>query len=281
MKIGAILESFRKPFAEAAKLARTAGIDGLQMYANTETVHAGMSAAQISEVKKILAGEGLQVSALCGDLGCAMYYTEDRGEIELEKRVMDLARELGTNIVTTHIGVVPETENCRQYESMHRVCRELAEFADRSGGHFAVETGPESAERLKSFLDGLESRGVAVNLDPANLVMCAGDDPAGAVYTLKDYIVHTHAKDGLQRRKTDTRRLYAPKWFGLEPESWDAICETPLGEGGVPWERYLSALEEIGYDGYLTIERECGDEPVKDIAAAAEFLKKAIGRTNK
>ncbi|HIZ02966.1 MAG TPA: sugar phosphate isomerase/epimerase [Candidatus Borkfalkia avistercoris] len=281
MKIGAILESFRKPFAEAAKLARTAGIDGLQMYANTETVHAGMSAAQISEVKKILAGEGLQVSALCGDLGCAMYYTEDRGEIDLEKRVMDLARELGTNIVTTHIGVVPETENCRQYESMHRVCRELAEFADRSGGHFAVETGPESAEKLKSFLDGLESRGVAVNLDPANLVMCAGDDPAGAVYTLKDYIVHTHAKDGLQRRKTDTRRLYAPKWFGLEPESWDAICETPLGEGGVPWERYLSALEEIGYDGYLTIERECGDEPVKDIAAAAEFLKKAIGRTNK
>lgn len=281
MKIGAILESFRKPFSEAAKLARTAGIDGLQMYANTETVHAGMSAAQISEVKKILAGEGLQVSALCGDFGCAMYYTEDRGEIELEKRVMDLARELGTNIVTTHIGVVPETENCRQYESMHRVCRELAEFADRSGGHFAVETGPESAERLKSFLDGLESRGVAVNLDPANLVMCAGDDPAGAVYTLKDYIVHTHAKDGLQRRKTDTRRLYAPKWFGLEPESWDAICETPLGEGGVPWERYLSALEEIGYDGYLTIERECGDEPVKDIAAAAEFLKKAIGRTNK
>ena len=42
--------------------------------------------------------------------------------------------------------------------------------------HFAVETGPEPAAVLKQFLDSLGSRGVAVNLDPANLVMVAGDE---------------------------------------------------------------------------------------------------------
>ncbi len=278
MKIGAILESFRKPFAEAVKLAKAAGVDGLQMYANTQTVHADMTAKEIAEVKKVLGGEGLAVSALCGDFGCAMYYTGNREEIEREKRVMALAKELGTDIVTTHIGVVPEEKDCPQYESMRAVCAELAEFADSLDGHFAVETGPEPAARLKAFLDELHSRGVSVNLDPANLVMCAGDDPVQAVYTLRDYIVHTHAKDGLQLRKADTRRLYAAQWFGLEKESWDAIREVPLGEGGVAWEKYLAALREIGYDGYLTIERECGDKPEEDIAAAALFLKRHLGR---
>ena len=132
--------------------------------------------------KKIIDGAGIKVSALCGDFGCDMYYTRDRAQIDKEKRIMEIAKELGTDIVTTHIGVVPEDFDCKQYESMHEVCRELAEFADTMGGHFAVETGPERAELLKKFLDNLGSRGVAVNLDPANLVMCAGDDPVKAVY---------------------------------------------------------------------------------------------------
>ena len=78
-------------------------------------------------------------------------------------------------------------------------------------------------------------------------------------------------------RKTDTRRLYAPSYFGLEPESFEScVLETPLGEGDVPWARYIAALKEIGYDGWLTIERECGDDPAADIAAAAKFLKKYL-----
>ena len=94
MKIGAIAESFKKPLAQAAKLARGAGIEGLQLYANTQTVHAGMNAKEIAEVKNILAGEGLHISALCGDFGCAMYYTKNRAEIDREKRILELAKEL-------------------------------------------------------------------------------------------------------------------------------------------------------------------------------------------
>ena len=277
MKIGAMIESFRLDFKEAAAAAKKIGADGIQVYASG-VVNADMTAAQINEIKHILDGEGLEVSALCGDFGCKMFYRPDecRDIIEREKRVMNVAKELGTNIVTTHIGVVPEDENCPQYESMHKVCKELADFADSVGGRFAVETGPEKAELLKRFLDGLGSRGVSVNLDPANLVMCAGDDPVQAVYTLKDYIVHTHAKDGIQKYYVDTKRLYAPEYYGLEPASWDSILEVPLGEGGVKWREYIGALKSIGFDGYLTIERECGDDPASDIAAAASFLKKLI-----
>ena len=278
MKIGAIAESFNKPFKEAIESIAALKLDGVQMYADTKIVHVGMMVKDIKEVKKIIDGAGIAVSALCGDFGCDMYYTRDRAAIDKEKRIMEIAKALGTDIVTTHIGVVPEDFDCKQYESMHEVCRELAEFADTMGGHFAVETGPERAELLKKFLDNLGSRGVSVNLDPANLVMCAGDDPVKAVYTLRDYIVHTHAKDGKQLKAVDTRTLYCPQYYNLEPGDWGSIIEMPLGAGNVDWANYLKALEEIGYNGYLTIERECGENPAADIALAANFLREKLSK---
>lgn len=47
----------------------------------------------------------------------------------------------------------------------------------------------------------------------------------------------------------------------------------PLGEGSVKWGEYLAALDDIGYKGFLTIEREVGDDPEKDIGNAVNFLK--------
>jgi len=274
MKIGVISNSFRTDFRTAVKKAAKLGADGIQTYAGGEAIPFDASAAKIRETKAIMEDAGLVFSAVCGDFGNVMYYEKIRELIDREKRILEIAKELGTNIVTTHIGVVPENENCHQYESMHEVCRELADFAKSIDGHFAVETGPERAELLKKFLDGLGSDGVAVNLDPANLVMCAGDDPVGAVYTLKDYIVHTHAKDGVQHKKFDTRSFYAKRYFPDAPEMpSDAFEELPLGTGGVKWSEYINALRDIGYTGFLTVERECGDTPEKDIGEAVKFLE--------
>lgn len=272
MKTGVIIESFRKPFAEALRDASALGVDGLQVYAGGITFGFDATDAQLREVKQRVNDEGLVISAVCGDFGCDMYYQRDRKLIDREKRILEMAKVLGTNIVTTHIGVVPETKNCVQYEAMHEVCKELADFAKSIDGHFAVETGPEKAALLKSFLDDLGSDGVAVNLDPANLVMCAGDDPVQAVHTLKDYIVHTHAKDGLQLVAVDTKTIYAPKYYGVPACAVEAFREVPLGQGGVNWPAYLNALQEIDYNGFLTIERECGEDPSKDIGDAVCFL---------
>ena len=52
----------------------------------------------------------------------------------------------------------------------------------------------------------------------------------------------------------------------------------PLGTGQVDFPAYLAALDEIGYKGYLTIEREVGDTPAKDIATAADFLREIINK---
>ena len=137
--------------------------------------------------------------------------------------------------------------------------------------HFAIETGPETSAVLKGFLDSLGSTGVAVNLDPANLVMVTGDDPAKAVYNLQKYIVHTHAKDGKQLFYKDPEIVYGLKKDPLVTDS--SFLEVPLLDGQVPWKEYLAALEDIGYKGFLTIEREVGDDPESDIRKAVEFLK--------
>ncbi len=184
--------------------------------------------------------------------------------------ILELAKELETDVVTTHIGVVPADSNADRYKILQEACGELAEYADSLDAHFAIETGPEESAVLKGFLDSLNSRGVAVNLDPANLVMVTGDNPANAVHNLRDYIVHTHAKDGRRLFYKDPEIVYGMVESHIV--TGPSFEEVPLGEGQVNWTEYLAALAEIGYEGFLTIEREVGDDPEKDIRKAVKFL---------
>ena len=243
-----------------------------------ENAPENLSAAARRELLKEVKDAGLVFSALCGDLGRGFGNREINPElVEKSKRIMDLALDLETNIITTHIGVVPSDPTHERYKIMQEACYELASYADSVGAHFAVETGPETAVVLKGFLDSLGSKGVSVNLDPANLCMVTGDDPVAAVYTLKDYIVHTHAKDGNRLHECSPEYIY--KVLHPVPQELQGIQffeEVPLGTGSVDFPAYLKALEEIGYRGFLTIEREVGDQPEQDIRIAIDFLKKTL-----
>jgi len=285
MQIGAMLESFLddpalrvpqdhigkqpkcldSPLKKTVPIAASIGAKGIQAYASYgELVPEHMTDAAIKEWLDLVKSHGMVFSAICGDLGGHGFEdeAENKDRVERSKRIIDLAKKLECNVVTTHIGTVPVEENAKK-EVMRKACRELAVYADSIGSAFAVETGPETAQVLGDFLDSLGAGGVRVNYDPANLVMVVADDPVKGVYTLGKYIVHTHAKDGVQHK--------------ADPLEWE---EVPLGKGGVQWDGYLKALNDIGYTGFLTIEREVGDTPEADIRMAADFLRdrlKALG----
>ena len=53
----------------------------------------------------------------------------------------------------------------------------------------------------------------------------------------------------------------------------DYFIETPVGQGDVDFPAYFAALNEIGYNGFLTIEREAGGNPVLDIQKAADYVR--------
>lgn len=274
-KIGIIVDSFRLPIYEGIKKAADLGAKGIQIYATRgEMTPDALSSKKRVELLNFIKSNGLVVSALCGDPGGGGFShpQNNPNRIELSKRIIDLAVDLETNTVTTHVGAIPADKTHDRYRIIFDACCELGYYADEAGVSFAIETGPEPSLVLKSFIDDLPCTGIKVNFDPANLVMVIGEKAEDAVKTLAPYIIHTHAKDGVMIEKCDPEDLYVH-----HTRSWQgAFIEKPLGEGDVNFPAYLKALSDSGFDGFLTIEREVGDHPESDIKKAVEFLKNLI-----
>ena len=280
MKIGVITDCFKKTHAEGIAQASALGLDGVQIYATTGDFSPALPQEQKAAYKALLQEKGLAVSALCGDMGgYGFEIAEDNAErIEKTKRIIDLAVEFGTNVVTTHIGVIPDDKAHPRYQTMLAALTECGLYAKEKGVTLAVETGPEKAATLLAFVQDTKG-GVGVNLDPANFTMVTGQDAVEALYLLKDYIVHTHVKDG---RMLDKNQNPADVYHAFAVGGVDALnackgfAELPIGDGDVDWNGYLKALKEIGYTGFLTIERECGENPVSDIVKAVDFIREKL-----
>lgn len=274
-KIGTLADWFGVGLLEGIRMSQKVGAEGVQLYAQNELNPETLTAADIQKVKKTALDCGQTVTALCGELGghglCKK--EENPAKVAYLKKTLLLARELDCTIVTTHLGVVP-AEKGDEYKVLLEACNEIGRFAADIGACIAVETGPEPISRLKAFCLECEA-GFKINYDPANLAMVLRADPAKGVYTAGDLIVHTHAKDGKNLKPTTGEYYYgifAEK--GLEGVRDLGITrQTPLGEGDVVWPEYLKALKDIGYRGFLTIERESNEEAGKDIAAAVRFLR--------
>lgn len=277
MKIGIITDCLKLPVKEAIVKAAEMGVDAVQIYATTGEFSPSVLTREDKEYyKKLLADNGLRVSAFCADMGGYGFEIEaDNAErVARTKEIVDLAVEFGTNVITTHIGVIPADKREPRYATMLAAMTEVGLYAQSKGIVAAIETGPEKAATLKAFIEDAKG-GVGVNLDPANFTMVTGQDAVEAVYLLKDYIVHTHVKDGrmLDENQDPTDVYHAFAIGGVEAlNACTGFEELPIGEGDVDWDNYLKALKEIGYDGYLTIEREAGDDPYEDIKNAIEFI---------
>lgn len=258
MKIGVIPDSFQVPFKEAVILARDMGVKGLQPFVTRgEMAPENLTAQDRSDILAYVRKNGLEFSALCADFGMNFKSADNSDEIKRTMSMMDLALDLDTHIITTHIGKVPEDENCEEYFNMVKSIEKLGQYGDEIGVCFATETGPEMSQSLKGVLDKADTKSAKVNLDPANLFMCAGENPVNSVRVLNEYIVHTHAKDGVML-PDGTHKEYR------------------LGDGGVPFFEYISTLKHFGYDGFLTIEREAGETRMADIAHAVKFLTEIL-----
>ncbi|MEK6646021.1 MAG: sugar phosphate isomerase/epimerase family protein [Candidatus Firestonebacteria bacterium] len=278
LKIGVMVESFRLGLKDGIDKASELGADGIQIFAVKDEFNPDLSQIKRKEIFDYITEKKLEISALCGDLGGHGFAKKEDNiwKIKRSKEIVDLAVDFNTKVVTTHIGVIPENEKEERWQIMFDAARELGDYASKKGVVFAIETGPEKTEVLKRFLDKINTPGIGVNYDPANLVMVIGEDIVQGVFNLSKYIVHTHAKDGVMFKKTDPKRIY--DYFaqgGIEDlRISDYFLEKPLGEGNVNFDKYIEALNKIGYKGYFTIEREVGDNPQEDIKKAVQFLRK-------
>jgi len=290
VKIATFADWFGVGTLEGIKESARCGAEGVQLYAWKELNPFELTPAKIADIRQIAKDHGQKVTALCGELaelnpgGHGLEVAADNPPlVEYLKRVFDLAAELDCNVVTTHIGLIPADTGCIAYKALQSACGELAEYAEKLNAWLAIETGPEPVTRLCEFADSIPGGRIAVNYDPANLIMVTNDDEVKGVYTAGKRIVHTHAKDGVMRKYIGPEHIY-----GIFAEGGaealatlvDFFAETPLGQGSVRWSEYLGALRDIGYDGYLTIEREVGKDASADIRMAVGFLKEQLKNLN-
>ncbi len=253
LKIGVTLVSFQLPVEESLKKAAEIGLKGVQLWnVGGELDPRNMSKDEREKFAKRVSSLGLTITALCGDIGGFTDSSNVKERIERTKEFLDLSIDLSAPIVTTHIGAIPQDKNSKPWRTIYDALRRLGEYCEKVDSYLAAETGPEEPELMRELFEKIESPGLKINYDPANLVM-RGYDPIEGVYTLKDYIVHIHVKDG---ERNDGEKL--------------------LGEGDVPLNDYIKALDEIGYDGFLVIERETGKNRVADIIKEKKFLEELL-----
>lgn len=280
-KIGTLADWFGAGLIEGIRESERCGASGVQIYALNDLDPRTASADFIAEVKKTARDCHQEITALCGELGgFGLEKREEHAEkLAYLRKVVELACELDCRVITTHIGAIPAEKSHPRYDVMLSACREIGRYAHEHGVTIAVETGPEPIRTLRGLVDDCGC-GIGINYDPANLVMVGTDDEVQGVFDGGDAIVHTHAKDGICVKKLSSGEEFYHGFAvgGLEWTRLGEVCrETPLGEGSVRWTEYLNALKAIGYDGYLTIEREVKNG-AEDIRMAVRFLQEMIAK---
>lgn len=175
------------------------------------------------------------------------------------KDIARFARLLGCSTVALHLGFVPHETDSIEYTDVVNVTRELCEFCGEQGQNLHLETGQETALALVQFIRDVGVSNLFVNFDPANMILYGTGEPIEAVLQLGSLVRSVHCKDAI--------------WAERPGQHWGT--EVPLGHGDVNVPRYLRALQEIGYEGPLTIEREIPQDPQRqreEIAHAAGLL---------
>jgi sugar phosphate isomerase/epimerase len=170
--------------------------------------------------------------------------------------IAEIARRMSLRLVTFHAGFLPHDERDPDFVKLLARIRTIADLFAARGIHLAFETGQETAETLRAFLQKLARPNVGVNFDPANMILYDKGDPITALETLVPWLKQCHLKDAT-RTKT--------------PGSWGE--EVTVGTGEVDWLAFFRTLRAHRFGGHLCLEREAGNQRATDIRAGREFVE--------
>lgn len=152
----------------------------------------------------------------------------------------------------------------------------ILDVFDECGVRFALEVHPTeiafdiyTAERALEAIGRREAFGF--NFDPSHLHW-QGVDSVQFIRTFPDRIYHVHIKDAAITLDGKSGILASHLNFGDSRRGWD--FRSP-GRGEVKFEEIIRALNQIGYNGPLSVEWEdCGMEREYGAADAAQFLQR-------
>jgi len=176
--------------------------------------------------------------------------------IEYVCSAIPFMQELGVTDMIIHAGHVPNNPFVDSYARMVSAVALIGMKLKAAGLNLLFETGPESPVSLLRLIKDAGCGNLYVNLDTGNLIMYGYGNPVDALTTIGRYVRNTHFKDGLP--PTDPDRLGA---------------EVPIGQGNVDFQKVIKLLKGLGYDRYITIEREISGSGLSDILEAIKYIK--------
>jgi len=166
------------------------------------------------------------------------------------------AARLHLKYVMFHAGFLPHDPRDPNFAKLIGRVRQIARLFADHGLTLGCETGQESAAALKEFLERLNEPNVAVNFDPANMLLYNNGDPVAALRVVGRWVKGVHVKDAAVTKI---------------PGNWGD--ELTVGTGQVNWPAFFQTLDEINFPGWLCFEREAGNQRVADIRAGVQFVK--------
>ena len=245
----------------ALKRARDLGVRGVEIDARGGLDPEQVSQTGLRQIRKWFADEGLVVSAVAfrtrGGYGDA-----DRLEarIAATKRALELAHDLGAQVVLNHIGDLPpqpsdpEAEPDPQWRLLIDVLTDLGGWGHRVGATLCAEAGRAGPDDLVRVIASLPEGSLSCDVVTGALLVHR-HDPAEAIEKLAGHIGYVHATDAVG---------------GAFAGRGQAAV---LGSGHVDLAAVFGTLEERGYRGWIGIEPADARGGVGELGEAVALLR--------
>ncbi|MBI1903832.1 MAG: sugar phosphate isomerase/epimerase [Planctomycetia bacterium] len=301
LKIGVHLPSLRLPLKEALLTAAELGASGVEIDLRRQLPLEELSQTAVRQLRKMLDELGLRVAAVSFPTRHGYNVPEELDKrVEATKGAMRAAWSLGCSVVVNHVGRIPPPAapppvtgaeskprqprrssillpgaddvllagdasgastkepsaagDEREWELLVSVLSDLGRYAAHVGATLAARTGSESPDDMARLIAALPERAMGVDLDPGSLI-ANGYAPLEMVEKVGASILHVHARDGVRDRAL------------LRGE------EVALGRGQVDFPALVGALDERGYRGYFTVQREFAEDAVFELRQGVQYLR--------
>jgi sugar phosphate isomerase/epimerase len=246
------------PIEELAPLAQRSGFQGLSMRASVVSVDSPDD--RVAQVRGLLDGLGLTVSMVTGDVALAANTPDAARILHEPEPYLSLAERLGCDLIRVML------RSAQEVELVRRVCDAGRERGLRLAHQTHWGTLFETVDGTLEVVRRVDRRNFGVTFEPSNLMICGDDYGRAAIQRLAPHLFNVYFQNmrilpgGRIVWKTLTRGAVAADYVPLQDPS------------GIDLAAMVSALGEVGYDGWFTIH-----QPLLPGQCVAEAVREAHG----
>ncbi len=247
--------------AEIITTAKDLGFDGIEIRGIKNEMYApniaAFSANEIGNTMKTLENANIEISCVSSGACLALQENKD-ASLKEGKQYVNLARKIGAKFVRVMPTDKPYNEG-GDIDTAREVYTFLCRYGESMGVTPLMETNGIfcDTKALKEFLDSIPSSNKGALFDVNHPYRYNRESVTESVNNLGDYVKYVHFKDSATVGGEVQYRM--------------------TGYGDYPIKQLLSALDTIGYDGYLTLEwvkrwHKNLDEPTVSIPLFASYF---------